>query len=155
MKSIKRLPVFKVIKDLKNYRKWVRTIRGEREYAQSNFNKFGMSHNYFYVLYFPVTLPQEDAVLPENIKRLRLVETLAPVHQYLDNDLGFADYIIPEFNQFYDEDGEPTLTYGIVYRFAFKKLSLRWAITRGIFISLLTWILIKWPIFSTLWELIF
>lgn len=151
----KSLPIIEVIRDLRNYRKWISTFKEERDNPNSKFNKYSLSHNYFYVLYLVVTLPPEDAALPDNIKKLRLVETLSPVHQYLDNDLGFADYIIPEFNQFYDEEGNPTLSYGAVYRFAFKKLSLKWFITRSIFLGFLIFALIKWPILSTIWGWIF
>ncbi|HPI82009.1 MAG TPA: hypothetical protein PK122_02145 [Candidatus Paceibacterota bacterium] len=129
------LPLIEVIRDIRSYRKWINAIREERANPNSKFNKFELNANYFYVLYLPITLPQEDAALPDNIKRLRVVENLAPIHQYLDNDLGFADYIVPEFNQFYDEDNNPTLTYGIVYRFAFKKLSLKWVLSRTLFLA--------------------
>lgn len=129
------LPLIEVIRDIRSYRKWINAIREERANPNSKFNKFELNANYFYVLYLPITLPQEDAALPDNIKRLRVVENLAPIHQYLDNDLGFADYIVPEFNQFYDDDNNPTLTYGIVYRFAFKKLSLKWVLSRTLFLA--------------------
>lgn len=143
-KTKKRLPILEVFRDIKSYSSWIRTIKEEKSRANSKFNNYGLDHNYFYVLYMPLTLPQEDLVLPDNIKRLRVAEMLTPIHQYLDNDLGFADYIVPEFNQFYDEEDNPTLTYGIVYRFAFKKLSLGYVISRLIALGLLTWALIKW-----------
>ena len=149
------LALLEVIKDLKNYRKWVKTLKGEAENPNSKFNTYGLNRNYFSVLYLPLTLPQEDLALPDNIKRLRVVETLTPIHQYLDNDLGFADYIVPEFNQFFDDENQPTLTYGIVYRFAFKRFSLKWVLTRSLFIGALLFTLIKWPILSTLWLWIF
>ena len=149
------LALLEVIKDLKNYRKWVKTLKGEAENPNSKFNTYGLNRNYFSVLYLPLTLPQEDLALPDNIKRLRVVETLTPIHQYLDNDLGFADYIVPEFNQFFDDENQPTLTYGIVYRFAFKRFSLKWVLTRSLFIGALLFTLIKWPILSTLWGWIF
>lgn len=153
-KERKRLPILEVIRDIKNYRSWVKTIKEERSRASSKFHQYDLNHNYFYVLYVPITLPQEDSALPDHIKRLRIIETLTPIHQYLDIDLGFADYIVPEFNQFYDDEGEPTLTYGIVYRFAFKKLSLSWALSRAFFIGLLIWILTKWPILPSIWGFI-
>jgi len=137
------LPLIEVIRDIRSYRKWINAIREERANPNSKFNKFELNANYFYVLYLPITLPQEDAALPDNIKRLRVVENLAPIHQYLDNDLGFADYIVPEFNQFYDEDNNPTLTYGIVYRFAFKKLSLKWVLSRILFLAAAIFALFK------------
>lgn len=137
------IPIAEVIRDLVNYRKWVQTIKEEESNPNSKYNVYGLDHNYFYILYLAITLKEEEAVLPDNIKRLRVVEILAPVHQYLDNDLGFADYIVPEFNQFYDEDNTPTLTYGIVYRFAFKKLSLKWVLSRFIFLAASIWALFK------------
>jgi hypothetical protein len=150
----KKLPFLGVIRDIQNYRSWIRTIKEEAYDPHSKFNKFGLDFNYFYVLYVPVSLPQEDAVLPENIKRLRLMEILAPLHQYLDNDLGFAGSIVPEFNQFYDDEGNPTLVYGVVYRFAFDTLSLKWVLTRTFFTGALIFVLVKWPILGWLFETI-
>jgi len=142
------LPLIEVIRDIKSYRQWIQVIRVEREDPNSKFNKFELNANYFYVLYVPVTLPQEDAALPDNIKRLRVVEMLAPIHQYLDNDLGFADYIVPEFNQFYDDENNPTLTYGIVYRFAFKRLSLKWVLIRTLFLAAAIFALFKFVVLA-------
>jgi hypothetical protein len=135
-----------VIKDIQNYREWMKTIDKEKANPNSLWNKFKMNHNYFYTIYFPISLPPEDKALPDNIKRLRIVETLAPVHRYLDEDLQFAEYIIPEFNQFYDEETQPTLLYGIVYRFAFKRLSLGWVIKMILIYGGLIWLLCKYPI---------
>jgi hypothetical protein len=139
-----------VIKDLVNYREWVKTIKKEVVNPRSLYHKFGMKHNYFYTVYFPLTLPNEDQALPDNIKRMRVVESLAPVHRYIDEDLQFAEYIVPEFNQFYDEENQPTLTYGIVYRFAFKRLSIGWAVGRPLITGFLIWAFIHWPIISTI-----
>lgn len=150
----KRIPVIGVWKDIQNYRSWIKIIQKEAENPHSKFNKFGMDCNYFYVLYLPVSLPQEDGVLPENIKRLRLMEVLSPIHQYLDSDLGFAGSIVPEFNQFYDDEGNPTLTYGIIYRFAFDTLSLKWVITRTLFTGFAIFALVKWPIIGWVFDTI-
>lgn len=144
----RKIPIIGVIRDIKNYRNWIKIIRDEASNPQSKFNRYNLDFNPFYVLYVPITLPQEDAALPENIKRLRLMEVLAPIHQYLDLDLGFAGNIVPEFNQFYDDEDNPTLTYGIVYRFAFDTLSLRWFITRILYTIALIYALLKWPIIS-------
>ena len=154
IKTRKGLALLEVIKDLKNYRKWSKTLKVEAENPDSKFNKYGLNRNYFSDI-SSNNSSEEDLALPDNIKRLRVVETLTPIHQYLDNDLGFADYIVPEFNQFFDDENQPTLTYGIVYRFAFKKFSLKWVLTRSIIIGALLFTLIKWPILSTLWGWIF
>ncbi len=145
----KRWAIYMVIKDIVNYKAWRKTIKRENDNPKSLWHRFGMKHNYFYTVYFPLTLPEEDRALPDNIKRMRVVESLAPVHRYIDEDLEFAEYIVPEFNQFYDEENQPTLTYGIVYRFAFKRLSLAWAISRTLITGGLLFAFIKWPIITT------
>lgn len=139
-----------IIKDIQNYREWIKIINKEKEDPNSLFNKFKMKHNYFYTIYFPVHLRQEDKDLPDNIKRFRIIEMLSPVHRYFDEDLQFAEYIVPEFNQFYDENNEPTLAYGIIYRFAFNKLSIKWVLSRIIFWGGLIWLCLKYPIIEWL-----
>jgi len=143
-----------VIRDIKNYINWIKTIDNEKRNPNSLWYKFNMKHNIFYTIYFPITLPDEDAVLPDSIKRLRVVESLAPVHRYLDEELQFAEYIIPEFNQFYDDNNKPTLIYGIVYRFAFMTLSLKWVIYRLLILGGLIWAFTTYPIFKWLINLI-
>ena len=149
-----RIPFVKVWRDIENYRSWVRTIKTEAANPLSKFNKYKLNFNYFYVLYFPVSLPEPDFNLPENIKRLRLMEILAPVHQYLDEELGFAGNIVPEFNQFFDDEDNPTLTYGVIYRFAFDRLNLQYVVTRGILVGFLIWLLTKYPIIHGITELV-
>jgi len=143
-----------VLKDIENYRAWIRAIKKEKKDQNSLWTRFGMNHNFFYVIYFPMSLPEEDKALPDNIKRMRVVESLAPVHRYLDEDLNFAEYIVPEFNQFYDDNNQPTLNYGIVYRFAFHRLSLSWLISRLIVIGGLVWAFLKWPLIGMVVELV-
>ena len=125
-----RLPIVDAWKDFKNYLEWIKIIKNERDDPNSLYNKYDIKHNFFYNIYLGITLPQEDSVLPSKIKRMRVVESLAAVHRYIDVDLGFAEYIVPEFNQVVDDEGNETLTYVIVYRFAFKKLSLMFIIKR-------------------------
>ena len=102
----KKWAISMVIKDITNYRAWIKTIKQEKENPNSLWHRFNMKHNDFYVIYFPMSLPEEDRALPDNIKRMRVVESLAPVHRYLDEDLEFAEYIVPEFNQFYDDNNQ-------------------------------------------------
>lgn len=135
-----------VVKDIQNYIDWIRTINREKANPKSKWNAFKMKHNFFYVVYLPVVLPEEDMQLPEEIKRMRIVEMLAPVHRYFDEQLQFAEYIVPEFSQFYDEDNEPTRVYGVMYRFAFNGLSLWWVISRSVVIGTIIWLTLKYDL---------
>jgi hypothetical protein len=141
----------RVYRDLENYSQWIKTIKKEEASFQSKYTKWELKHNKFYTLYFFHTIDENEAQLPEQIKRLRIIESLAPLNRYLDQELGYAECLIPEFNQFYDTEGNPTLTYLIAYRFAFNKLSMGWALKKLIeiialiiflahFSPILTWI---------------
>jgi hypothetical protein len=149
-----RIPFIRVWRDIENYRSWIRVIKEESYNPLSKFNKFNLDYNYFYVLYLAVSLPDSDSNLSENIKRLRLMEILVPIHQYLDEELGFAGNIIPEFNQFFDDEDKPTLTYGVIYRFAFDRLNLQYVVTRFIGLGIVIWILTRFHIIGGLIEAI-
>lgn len=120
--------IVKAVRDVINYRDFISTIKKEKRNPDSKFNKWNLKSNYFYTIYFTYDMEDSESTLPENIKRLRLIESLSPLHKYLDEELGFAECLVPEISQFYDDKGSPTLTYLISYRFAFNKLSLWWII---------------------------
>lgn len=136
MKSIKKWFSFQFITDIRMYLAWIKVIKEERNNPNSLYNQYNFSNNIFYVIYTIISLKPEEKALPENLKKYRIMEMLAPINRYLDEDLGFADYLVPEINEFYEGD-EPTLNYGIIYKFAFKRLSMRWFIYR-----LILWTLI-------------
>jgi hypothetical protein len=136
--------LYKVIVDIKNYTDFVKAIKEEKSIKDSKFNKWNLKTSYFYSIYFTYDLDQSEANLPDNVKQLRLVESLAPLHLYLDEELGFAECLVPEINQFYNDKNEPTLTYLIMYRFAFNKLSLSWVIKWFALISLTVALVALW-----------
>ena len=115
--------IIRVYRDIVNYIDYINIIKREREDPYSKFNKWKLSHNGFYTIFATVDIDENEAQLPQKVMRLRMIESLAPLHRYLDEELGFAECLIPEFNQFFDEENNPTLTYLISYRFGFNKLS--------------------------------
>lgn len=132
MKKIRKfdpLGFREVWNDLVNYRDWIKTLDREKKNPKSLLNKYSLDYDFFRNLFVILTLPGEDLPLPDNIKRLRVTESLRPVNQYLDEDLNFSEFLIPEFNQVYQDD-EPTLSYMIIYRFVFRKLTWWWLISR-------------------------
>lgn len=135
--------ISQVYRDIDNYRDFIRVIKQEKANKNSKFNLWKLNHNRFYTIYFTMSIEEEEAQLPENIKRLRLIESLGGLHRYLDEELGFAGYLTPEFNQFYDDNGNPTLTYLIAYKFAFDKLSLWWFIKFITIMSGLSYLVLK------------
>lgn len=118
---LNKLPITKVYKDLANYRRWIQTIKREKRNPKSTYNKFGLKNNFFYNIYFVINLDNDHLQYPEHQQRMKIVENIAPINRYLDEELMFAEYLIPEFNQVIDDDkNSETPNYIILYRFAFK-----------------------------------
>lgn len=118
--------VVKVWRDFEHYRDWIRVIKSEERNKYSKYNQWNLNHNQFYTLYFTHSIKEEEAQLPEHIMRMRMIEAMSPLHRYLDEELGFAGSLVPEFNQFFDEEDNPTLTYLVAYRYAFDTFSIKW-----------------------------
>jgi hypothetical protein len=152
--NYKKWGLYLVIQDIINYRDWIRTINKEKNNKNSKYNKLNLNHNWSYCLYVPISLDDADKDLHEDIKKVRIIEISTPINRYLDEDLMFAEYIVPEFFQFMNDDETPTLTYGIIYRFAFNKLSINWIVKWGIISSILTWIYIHFNLSTYLVQLI-
>ena len=128
----------RVWRDIANYRDFIRTIQAEKLDPNSQWNKWKLNHNKFYTIFFTHDIDESEAKLPQKIMRLRMIESLAPLHRYLDEELGFAECLTPEFNQFIDDETqEPTLTYLITYRFSFNKLSFWWVVRWSLIIPTL------------------
>jgi hypothetical protein len=118
--------IVKVYRDFENFADWKRTIRREQSNPNSKFNKWKLSRTKLYDVYLIISLDESDVPLPEELKRVKVIESLNPLNRYLDEELGFAECLSCEFNQFDDRDGTPTLSYLMVYRFIFNKFSLKW-----------------------------
>lgn len=136
----------KVYRDFENFYDWVRTIKKEKANPKSKFNEWKLEHTKLYDVYVIVSLDIEDSPLPEVIKRTKVVESLNPLNRYLDEELGFAECLSCEFNQFEDDQKNPTLSYLIVYRFIWNKFSLLWLLKFLIINGILVWFIVKFNI---------
>jgi len=144
--KFRRWSLVKVYRDFENYFDWIKTVKKEKNNSNSKFNKWKLKHTKLYDIYVTVSLDEADIQLPEVVQRTKVIESLNPLHRYLDEELGFAGNLACEFNQFVDEKGIPTLSYLIVYRFIFEKFSLIW-LAKFLFInSILLFIILKYNI---------
>ena len=117
--------IVKVYRDFENFSDWCRVVKREETDKNSLFNQWNLKRTKLYDLFLTVSLDESSEQLADPIKRTQLVESLNPLHRYLD-ELGFAECLHCDFNQFEDDKHNLTLTYLIVYRFIFNKFSLIW-----------------------------
>jgi len=142
--------IVKVYRDFENYADWISTIKKEEKKPHSLYNKWKLKHTKLYDVYIVFSLEDVDTQLPEVVQRTKVIEYLNPLNRYLDEELGFAECLTCEFNQFEDDQGKLTLTYLIVYSFAFNIFSLKWLLKFIIVTGILIFGIIKFNIIPTL-----
>lgn len=146
----KNWSIVKVYRDFENFRDWKKTIKREEKNKNSKFNLWKLQRTRLFDVYTIINLEDEDIHLPINVQRTKILEGLNPVHRYLDEELGFAECLHCEFNQFEDDKGNPTLSYLIAYRFIFNKFSLKWLLKFIIFTSAIIYVIIHFKLISIL-----
>ena len=83
--------IVRVYRDFENYRDWINVIKKEEANPKSNFNKWKLERTKLYSIHVTVTLDEADSPLPEEIKRVKVLESLNNLHRYLDEDLERAN----------------------------------------------------------------
>jgi hypothetical protein len=142
--------IVRVYRDFENFFDWKRVVKEQEADPKSKYNMWKLSRTKLYDVYTIVNLDAVDAQLPEAVQRTKVVESLNPLHRYLDDELGFAECLNCEFNQFEDEKGNPTLSYLIVYRFRFEKFSLKWVIKSLVILGALVYVVLHFNLIPLL-----
>ena len=142
--------IIKVYRDFENFADWRRVVKREETDPKSKYNLWKLERTRLYDIYTIVSLEEADANLPEAVQRTKVIEMLNPLHRYLDEDLGFAECLNAEFNQFEDDEGKPTLSYLIVYRFNFNKFSIKWLLKFLIVTGALVFVILKFKLIPLL-----
>lgn len=147
--------IVKVYRDFENFADWKRIIKREEADPRSKYNQWKLERTRLFDVYTIVSLEDADAQLPEVVQRTKVIESLNPLHRYLDEELGFAECLNCEFNQFEDADNhQPTLSYLIVYRFHWNKFSIKWLCKFIIINSILIYLIVHFNIISFIISLI-
>ena len=88
-------------------------------------NTLGIKRNWLgNILYVQINCTDSDLMNADyNFDRMVMTK-LRPVVQYLGKDLGWSDYLVPQVNNFVDENGNPSLSYGVLFVFTGYSLTL-------------------------------
>lgn len=122
------------IEDIASYMAFKKDIRRELKNPNSLMNKFKIKKNWLgNILYMQLDCTEQD-FLSADYSYDRMLETkLAPVVEYLSSQLGWGNYLVPQISQFVDDDGETSLSFGVLFIFQGYSMSL----TKGLLLSLL------------------
>lgn len=103
---------------LRVFREFRKEMREEKANPESEFNKFKLNLNDFGdVVYIQFDF-DEAAFMSADYNSERMVtHKLKPIDKYLRSDLGWDEVLDLNISRFYTEDGEPTHSYAISYKF--------------------------------------
>jgi hypothetical protein len=111
--------MFEWLEDIRAYFLFKRDIRKERKNPDSLFNKFEMKRNWLgNVLYMQINCTDGDFISADFSYDRMLENKLKPVVKYLSTDLGWGDYLVPQISHFVDDDGNPSLSFGVLFVFS-------------------------------------
>ena len=119
--------------DIKNFFLFRKMIKRELVEPKSGMNSLGIKRNWLgNILYMQLNCTDADFMnAGYDYDRMILIK-LKPVVQYLGHDLGWSEYLVPQVSNFIDDEGNPTLSYGILFVYTGYRMTL----TKALFWSL-------------------
>lgn len=123
-------PGKKIINDISNYRFILKTIKKNKETIE--WNKLNLRSDWIGRIYTVINLPPEvihSSDAPEEIRPAYILEESRPVNEYLTG-LNLQEILLPEITPI-----ENSISYLIIYKPYFRKLTLKWFIYRIILIT--------------------
>ena len=115
--------------DLKNFFKFRKEIKREINEPKSGMNSLGIHRNWLgNILYVQINCTEANLRDADYNYDRMIMTKLKPIVHYLSQDLGWSDYLVPQVNNFVDEDGNQTLSYGVLFIFTGYSLTMTKAI---------------------------
>lgn len=104
------------IMDVVNFFKFKRSIKKEMKNPNSKFNKLGMNRNFIgNVVYVQINCSDTELMsFDYNVNRM-MTAKIKPYVDYLSGELLWGEYLESMVNVFEDEEGNPSLSYGVLF----------------------------------------
>jgi hypothetical protein len=113
------------IMDFRNFFRFRKDIKRELMEPKSGMNTLGIKRNWLgNILYTQINCRDADLMGVDYDYDKMIMNKLKPIVQYLGQDLGWSDYLVPQVNNFVDEEDNPTLSYGVLFIFTGYSLTL-------------------------------
>ncbi len=122
--DIYEIGIVQSIQDIRNFFRFKKDIKREIKRRDSKFNKFKLKKNWLgNVIYVQIDCDNEDLMNANYDAENMLKIKLSPIVSYLSSELNWGDYLTPQISNFVDEDGNLTLSYGILFVFTGYRLT--------------------------------
>lgn len=111
--------------DFKNFFVFRKEISRELAEPKSGMNTLGIKRNWLgNILYTQINCTDADLMNSDYDFNRMVMMKLKPIIQYLGQDLGWSDYLVPQVSNFVDENDNPSLSYGVLFIFTGYSLTL-------------------------------
>jgi hypothetical protein len=106
------------IKSIWQFHVFKKEIKEEIQNPDSTFNKLNLHVNKLgNVIYVQLNYDDEKFMSSGYNVQNMVGKDLDKINSYLDNDIRWGEFLEQKISQFYDEDGFPTYSYAIEYKF--------------------------------------
>lgn len=111
--------------DLINFFKFRKMIKNEMKRADSKMTQLNIKRNWLgNILYVQLNCTDTDFMNAEYVYDRMLMIKLKPYIEYLSKELGWTDYLVPQISNFVDDEGNMSLSFGILFIFTGYRLTL-------------------------------
>lgn len=111
--------------DLKNFFVFRKVVKDEMSRANSKMTQLNIKRNWLgNILYTQLNCNDTDFMNAEYDYDKMVMMKLKPYVTYLGQELGWSDYLTPQISNFVDEDGNTSLSYGVLFIFTGYSLTL-------------------------------
>jgi hypothetical protein len=142
-------PFKRIITDIRNYRFLKKTINENLKSVE--WEKFKLRTDWIGRIYTVVNLPPEVIYSPDTPEQIRpayVLEETRQLNEYLTK-LNLQEIIIPELTPIPN-----SISYLVVYKPYFQRLSSRWFLYRIAGITIAIWLNHKFGLFDWCWSLL-
>ena len=113
------------IRDFKNFLQFKKDVNSEMKRANSKMTRFNIKKNGLgNILYVQINCTDADLMNNDYDYDRMLLMRMKPIVDYLSQELGWGEYLVPQINNFVDDDGNPSLSYGVLFIFTGYSLTM-------------------------------
>lgn len=117
--------MFQSFIDLKNFITFRKQIKREMGRSDSKMTRYNINSNWLgNVLYVQINCTDGDLMNADYDREAMIMMKLKPIVEYLGRELGWSEYLIPQISNFVDEEGNQSLSYGVLFVFEGYSLTL-------------------------------
>lgn len=113
------------IRDFRNFLRFRKEVKSEMARANSPMTKFNIKQNWLgNILYVQINCTDADLMNCDYDYDRMLHMRMKPIVNYLSYDLGWGDYLVPQISNFVDDEGNMSLSYGVLFIFMGYSLTM-------------------------------